>query len=359
MINESIFFNVYDSNVKQRVNLSEHAYDLIENDMRMYKFLNPKEKFTTFINTLIVNYADDFDRTISDEIRVEFEKIDGVISHKELSNLPIEQKESLKKKMRQEAKDRIIQAYCNYPKQKSTIFRLNKKAVGLYSQLDERVMPFGSLSIYLKALLEKYARLSPAKRECVYYKETVDLIKNNLDKVLRINYLSDTEGDYGKKTFYVKPYKIAPDYSGNCTMLFGLSCEVENYDLNAQKMKPYPLKIANIRSVAVNNTLCPTISKEKKEILDGIINNVDRSFGTEDIIVKFTDAGFIKFNKIWHNRPTDFEKNSDGTYTFHCSYNHALWYFWKLVSDVEIISPKSLRETYKENLAKMNDIYKK
>ena len=80
----------------------------------------------------------------------------------------------------------------------------------------------------------------------------------------------------------------------------------------------------------------------------------------EEIHVKLNDVG----KRIYHNRIVsrpikDEALSTNDEYVFHCTNDQAFLYFYSFGSNVEIISPKSLRDRVIESHKEALSIYKK
>ena len=74
------------------------------------------------------------------------------------------------------------------------------------------------------------------------------------------------------------------------------------------------------------------------------------SYETEDILVRITKFGMQRYLRTARLRPDIISSEPDGdsytVCTFHCTKQQAEYYFASFVDDVEIISPKSLRDRF-------------
>ena len=68
---------------------------------------------------------------------------------------------------------------------------------------------------------------------------------------------------------------------------------------------------------------------------------------TVEVVVRFTERGLNSYRHMLHLRPDyDPAASRDGRYVFHCTEAQAAYYFFKLGADVEILAPRSLRESF-------------
>ena len=86
---------------------------------------------------------------------------------------------------------------------------------------------------------------------------------------------------------------------------------------------------------------------------------MDMDGDLEDIKVRFTEEGFKKFGHQRYLRPQFYDKveGEDLVYVFHCTEQQAKSYFFMFGSDVEILEPEGLRNSFKDGYANALKMY--
>lgn len=150
---------------------------------------------------------------------------------------------------------------------------------------------------------------------------------------------------YHKYIRLVNPYFIKVSDSENRSYLF-CYCEKNNDYRN--------YRISEIEEIWFTN--------EKNEIMDKkYIDEVRKNFDPflsykNKVRVRFTEKGLRLYKKVLANRPRLIEEK-DEIYTFECDNKLAMIYFAQFYSDVEILEPKELKETLKNELKMTIKIY--
>ncbi len=206
---------------------------------------------------------------------------------------------------------------------------------------------------YIKALIEDYARKPFFDRESIFYKQTINTINTHIDNsdsnkgILPIIYQD------GNK-YYIKPYRLSYDYEAQYHYVICMSTKDPN-----DAMRPASFRLTRIKDIKppVTSYVAGSIkSKEAKELERRIKENgVPYIFGeTMDYLVRLTPTGLDMYNSIFHQRPIyqSFEKNEDGFYylSFHITERQITNYFFQFGKDATILSPETTKLTIRDRL---------
>lgn len=384
------FENAVGADNKQRINLSDYAYDVICSDMLAFN----NNKFSNFINRIIDNFKDTSDASISIALKREEKKLEKILDSDSDMN-----DERTMKKLLEAKKNELTKKINGFESGESYRIRLNNKNLeyltepGFGCEEDEyyytEVRQSGKIKSerhpkigkYLKALLEDYAIRPFCERERIYYKDVIDLIcrinsgaeeeekKNNQKKNQRkkaidlsntINPGNDKPGE--KKLLFVKfhhqkgircifPYEISKDsfQMYNYVLGFLYDDNTSSKELKAWRLSTICEAIKTSKTINVNETDIETLEKAKTD------RGVQFMPGKkQEIVVCLTDAGKRKFMKQLHLRPKCVEVRNGCDYVFNCTPKQAEIYFTRLGKDAYIKEPESLR---KEMLKYYRDAY--
>ena len=333
-------FLIGDQTDKQYLNLSVLAFDTIQSDM----FSFGCHGVSTFINRVFSNFYADANASISIVLsrkREEWLKI--------LSFLP-NNKAAVEGLLVAERK-RLQDEALGYPKGCGIKVRLNN------ANYDYLTNPIGTCNeeihyrrgkqacsgLYIKAVLEEYARKSFVEREAIFFHEQLECISDAIErqKQLKITIQSGAQ-------FYVRPYCITTDRQSAYHYLVGLSCPV-NQDESQQA--PYSFRVSRIKEITLCKSRSGFLSAQKKAMLSEIIAEKGAPFvgsNKETIRVYLTDEGKQMYKNILHMRPTYISCDADNNniYNFECSSFQIKRYFIQFGEHAQILSPTSLAEEF-------------
>ncbi|MBR5134203.1 MAG: WYL domain-containing protein, partial [Clostridia bacterium] len=265
------------------------------------------------------------------------------------------EKERLTALMLEDYRRRLCDKKEAYPKGESIIFRLNNANFNrLY---EERVESrhYSAPAKYLKALLEEYARLSPAERERIYF---ADVIDETLQPAVDAGYVLEIVS--GKRTFLVRPYAVAADAYSAHMYLIGLSRPKEDPADENETIASF--RVSRLHQVRVRRrhgfgklTVDDKRDIEKKLHAVGVqylIGDMD------EIRVRLSERGRHEFLQRSYMRPQPVAVEGD-VYAFRCTSRQIKNYFISFGKDAEVLSPASLREefieTYREAAAQYTE----
>lgn len=324
------------------INISHYADSILQEDIRKFH----ESTKSGFINKIINNYYTIADSSIHQRVTEYRSNLEDMF----IDIIGTEKNEIINKLVENEIcrlKNGII---CE--KGIGFKIRLNKECCEyLYCSnlCNENSYYDNQISLYVKALIEEYTRLSYAKREQIILNNIFEKIKQalNNEKVLSIIM-------YNEKKIKIRPYKIVSDVNNQYNYLVGYSKNDGN-DICA-----YPIRLSNIKKIDELHEHS-FISKEKKDALDELISKKGVQFlasQEEKFIVEFTKQGLKLYNSMYHLRPKYDEISPDGfTYTFSCTRNQFEVYFFKFGADAKVIAPTSTRKYFMKKYEQAMSVY--
>lgn len=197
---------------------------------------------------------------------------------------------------------------------------------------------------YIRRIVFTYSNNPRYRREEILFDENFKIIEKARIEGKKINM------KYNGIIRTINPYFIRVGDVENRNYLF-CYCE-KNNDYRAYRVS----EMSNIN-----------ISKENIEIKDEeyiskIYKNFDPFLSVGIFLkVKFTDEGVKLLNRAINNRPKIIEEKSDiknNIYVFECHPKLAEVYFPQFFYNAEILDPEIIRKNFKDNVEKMNKIYK-
>ncbi len=319
---------------KQHINLSNHAWAKVENDMHVF-FVDSDKKINRsgFFNAVFAHYYEISRATISrrlSESRRHYDKVLGKV----VPPLGETERKRLLKVLVDDILDTLLFENKNYPKGQGCKVRLNNDNYEYLTQDSVEDQYYdGSSGAYLKSLFEDYARLPFYRREQVFFQDIMEEVKTAIKEKKRIK----LQLRNGKK-FYVSPVQFALDPTGSFNYLVGYT------DDNLVSFRLSKIYKANIR-----RSQSGFLSKEKIQEAEKTVYDQGPQFlagELQDVVVELTDKGIEKYRNQIHLRPECHRIENDRIYYFRCTQLQALFYFFKFGRDVTILSPQDLRDRF-------------
>ena len=350
------YINEFENELKQHINLSDNAWIVINEDIQNLTIKNEKsESFSGFLNRIFFNFYQQANATVSirsQEYKNKFLKLFEEPGATKKSLLTAEQYAS---KIVPEYEKELISAANSYPKGEGRKFRVNKQNLDVLRSSDESRY-YETTGLYIKAILEEYARKQTYEREQIYFKDTVDKINLSLKESakLKIHIIQNQFGHEKRRQFYVTPYKIAQDKVGMYNYLVGYSEEILEDGSTAPKVIA-SFRISKIKKISVMHSMNAFISKSSLSALEKELNQNTAQYLLSDLIdvkVQFKKSGLERFYKKVYMRPVYYEKVDDLTYVFHCTRRQAEIYFFGFGSDLKILEPSDLKRLFAKRYEK-------
>ena len=323
------------------LSLSPEAYSIITSDMDYFQ--NTKN-LDGFINTIIKNYRDSSDASISLARERERDKYSNRI--KDSSKTSVISKED------SECIERLVIGYTNELTIRMNSFnsgillkpRINNEnydelCMGTSNFQEEAYYPREGR--YIKALLEDYAQLPFFEREDIFFKETIDNINEAIEhgNIIKLKYINRKQQEI---QINVRPYKISSGPLLRYHYLIALSCDSDDNTI-------FTLRVSRITDSKKLSRTSHITQKEQAFIEDTIRNKGIQYIVSKDseIKVRLSDQGYKLYKSILYLRPkyTEFDENRN-IFTFFCAEEQIKNYFFQFGKEAEIISPESLRHEF-------------
>lgn len=335
---------------KVRINLSDYARNIIENDCDVFAFNDIRGGMSLFLSTIFINYYYDSPANLERFLSEKKEEYMQLFSLKEIPGMAIKDRDKIISVWLETALNDKAAELVSYAKgnvQKGFNMRVSPNAKSIIYSLGENSLQlalFKRLGIFLKAVLENYALLAFHEREAIIYKNNIDDLQLAIQQQCPvIIYI----GEQVKYDFI--PYKIVCNPMSNYNYVIGLSRKSSDSEYVIASFR-----ISRIKKIyrQPHKRVFETIlsKKKKKEIEELIVkNDVQFLLNSESnkFKVKFTDYGLQKYKTYIQLRPQGrFENEYDrknNIMTFDASEYQMEAYFFKFGADALIIHPIELR----------------
>ncbi|WP_156285785.1 hypothetical protein [Oceanivirga salmonicida] len=216
--------------------------------------------------------------------------------------------------------------------------RVNKENLEAY--LFNSKYEIKDLKKYVLELMHIYYSNIRCEREKIIFEEEYNILKYKIEDKQFVN-IRLKESD---KCIDIMPYA------------FKISKEMDKNYLIYTLCNEKKLQIISLSSIKVVNKKTLTSDKNEKivkevenilkEKINMDFNPFNIGFDNDKIVAKLTEKGIEILKYSIANRPSYEVK--DNTYIFNCSENLALEYFAKFYEEIEIISPKNIRDKLRD-----------
>ena len=347
---------------RQHISLSQYAYEVICYDS--IEFMGEDNK-SGFINKIIQNFYETASASISLELQrleTSFRKLLAESEESNASSVPLTSDEQRILSLLSTSRlEEIKTSTATYPKDVSLKIRLNNFVYDmLYPTLPlqwSESKHYATQGMYIKALIEEYSRKTFFEREEIFYKETLDVIKDELSKlpsnrrIFSIKYLSFTNNI---NVFTVKLYKLTTQAENGYHYLIGIS---SNLKYENSQFKPATFRLSRILDIKPYSLSHGSgkITKNQQAQLEDSIKNKGFQFLLEDsakIQVQLSPEGLQMYRNILHLRPINLSsytvENGDTVLTFECTASQIRYYFFQFGSKAKIVYPQTLAKDFEQ-----------
>ncbi len=337
-------FEGFNAENKLRIPLTAYAAQVIENDC-----MNFAKKRATLINSIILNYYQSAECSISLRLIDYKNELSNCFSYSEIkNNQPIIDKIISRKAT--ELKELYAKRHTS---DLNWQISLNKKVKELLTNdpnsFEEKY--YGERpGHYVHSLIEEYAQLPYYRREEVIYKDFIDTINNAIDSGYVLNLLN-TKGNH----ISLKPYKIATDPLSMYHYLVGYSIMPDS-SLSVVSEKKLPdvlsIRLSRLTAVDIQYFNSSSITPKEERQINSELEKKGVQFVSGDVSsikIWLSDNGIKKYNSQLHLRPAGTKDDLDNhIYLFECTEAQALFYFISFGKDARVIFPETLKNQFKE-----------
>jgi len=330
-----------DMQAKQHINLSRHAWDIIEQDI--VEFLNTSpSKISGFLNHILEIYLRDglFPADITSSI-LNYEKQ----QKKWLKDIPGLSKEQIALIITSLKEAYINALLQNFHTEKGIgrKFDINNTCRFLLKEKGEfgyEAEIFKKRGTYINTILESYAKLPLAEREDIFFTDLISELKYCIHKK-QVIYLTGTY-----RSQQLVPYKILHDKYNLHTYLVALPFECEQY-------QSCLFRISQIKNLTRTSLTAPAFDKETIRHVEEEIKQKGVQYlpgEAQRIQIKLTSAGKNLYHRITFQRPAyepqTPEEIKNDIFTFSCTPYQAYVYFKAFGQEAEVLAPVELREDF-------------
>lgn len=366
--NYAFYIDEYVTELKQHINLSENAWLIIDEDIKIFFETKEKESFSGFLNRVFKNFYQKANATINLRCIEKKEELAKLYSSSEFSNITKDTIALFINKYLKLYENELTTNALSYQNGHGEKFRINKENLEILRESLEASHYNGTIGLYLKAIFEEYATKPSYIREQIFFNEIINKIQlaTLKEKKLKISLVDSVSNNYNSKyskKFLVSPYCIIQDKTNSFNYLIGYAEQIKEtveLDENGKQHKtssygqkqPSCFRISRINKIDIQVSMGAHISKEKAdELKDMLIKRTPMYMTSEPLTikVKFTDKGLEFFKRQLYMRPQFYtvDEKDKHIYIFNCTEVQAINYFFKFGKDAVIIEPTSLKEKFK------------
>lgn len=349
------YFDEYENDKKQHINLSDEAWEIIKRDIIVFSGNKLYQSKSGFLNKIFYNFYESANASITLRCIEKEEELEDIFSSKEFNSLNIDERDTIITDMLDFYKNSLIAKSLCYKKGHGEKFRINISNVKILKNSMENKNYNNSIGGYLKAIFEEYALLSEFERERIFFKNIIDNIEYAINAKIKVKIYAKQKSFLNQNSFelikyYVSPFKILKDKSNSFNYLVGIFEEINKND-TLKNREIGSFKIANIENIALCKSMNGFISKEVKQNIEQAIRLKGLEYIRDDLIdvtVKFTHKGFEEFNMLGTFMCDTFKciDKEKLIFVFRCTEQQAIDCFLKLCHNVEIIEPDFLRKKF-------------
>lgn len=353
---------------RQHINLSQHAWSVIESDMAAFDL---SSSISGFLNEIVINFIEDSRASISIAKYKKFQDLEasylasrsklkqsrkarGTTSRGRTGELSSEEHRILDRLAENYALE-LSEAMNSFPKGSAVKIRLRNEVYDLihFSNGDDWCESdyYQSAGAYLKAIIEDYASQSFYQREAILYKDILAQIESELElppeqrRIIRIEQTFRGE----TKIFDVKAFKLLPDSNTNYHYLVCLSKRAEEPGLPNRITSFRISRISKVKPRARSLGSGKIPATREKEIERAIASKgVQYLVGDSvEIKVRMTKKGFGMYQSILHMRPPvvspPIVSDDSILLIFNCTELQIKNYFFRFGPDAVVVSPERLK----------------
>ena len=334
---------------RQHLNLSQFAFDTIENDKYVFQ---EKPSLSKILNRIFAKYRDYADASIGNACLRYKEQLE-----KRVEALPSNPtKTSIISALIESYKSELITKANSYPREHQFKFQLDRQNFEYVMDWRDTENAYeGVPGRFIKAVLEEYARKPLIERESILFRDLIELIKACVDSHLSLTITLNNGARYE-----VRPYGVLTDAGNNYHYLVGYSRRAG--DKGEDKQSSF--RLSNIREHKLYYGRSGKIPEKQKKSLEHRISSVGVQFLLQEpdrIRIRLSGRGKTMYESQAHLRPAftnrEMEPGGSWIYEFSCTQIQAQFYFFKFGAEAEILTPHNLRETFAADYENARKIY--
>jgi hypothetical protein len=330
---------------KQHINLSEYAWDTINNDVSLFIISKGlRNNISGFLNTIFQNYYEFAKASISFRLEEKSLEIKNILDKDTFIKYPSNLKEDLLKSILKNYQYDLLNYVENLPKGLGKKFRINNNSYDILELDDDCRLYNNIVGKYLKGIFEEYASLSFTKRELIYFRGIVDQVELSIKLNVKMYITLDNN-----RIFLISPLRIQNDNYANYNYLI---CEATSMDEPEKKPSFATFRLSRIKKARVLKSKRSTFTSQKKKEIEQVIKEKGVQFLSLEsniIKVRLNERGIRKYNSQIYLRPKLIEIENDNVFIFDCTELQIIYYFFKFGEDAVVLSPKRLVDSFRNN----------
>jgi len=302
------------SGFKQHLNLSSLAWAVIDSDMHQFYGQRPLS-LSGFLNTVFTNFYQESKATISFLMVPAREQLNFIFDFPEIKdwmNHPV--KEKIYEAVIKLRADDYLHAANNFPKGEGRKFRVNQANQRILEDLEDDRYYNNHVGTYLKAIYEDYARKPYHEREAIIYRQTMEAIREAIDKKLRLKLTAK-----GRSTYLVCPYCLTLDQYSAFNYLVGLMVDITEKNDASYDLSPRSIRLSHIEDVKIIHSQSGRIPETKRVLFEKLLSQHGPAFALDnkrEIIVHLDNDGLALYNANSSHSPKLVRKLDSHHYIF-------------------------------------------
>ena len=311
---------------KIKIYATKRVAEILEKDAENFEFLK-KDGITPnkngLLTTLIVNYSDHFNAKQANLVRLVEKTIN---QNTYLSDSKVqEMSQEIVNQLNNELASDLVDKFDTLISLKPT-----KETLPIISYVENYLLSNCSLSKYFRDMFVDYTSLPQDMREKIIFQEQYQILSEAINQKQKV--FITTKGS--QSIMEISPYAFSHSKE-----------EMHIYLMFKQVNSCRSIKLSKIKSVTIlkSNSAFNEIDIQifQKMLKYGV--QFFYNTNEEEVIIKLSPRGQKLFHKIYIHRPIPSKIEND-TFYFNCSHTQIMQYFSRFGGDVEIISPKSIRD---------------
>lgn len=315
---------------KIKINLTNKSLNDLTNDMILFEYFKKDGEVNKngFLNILLKNYFSIYDTKASEEIERYTNIVKNHVFQERSANDLINDLIS-------------SSSFFSFNKQdmldSSISFKLINSNYNTYRIIENKYLNYQSISSFFRNMIDSYLSLPKYKREQIIYLQNYELLADAIEDGRKIKVFFKSGED-----IEIYPYCISTSKE-----------EIYNYLLGMNTTKDGKRQVASIHLSRIDSIYLLkekfNFSKEEKEKLNEVMKNGAQFPYTNTCCakIKLTKIGQKLYKKKYLNRPNIINIEDD-IYTFECSFDQLMIYFFGFGKDAQVISPSYLKNKLKE-----------
>lgn len=334
-----------DRNNQQRIGLSRHADDIVQNDCTMFGCLNKEgvPAYHTFVNKIFCSFYQQSEVSVERRIHEKRAKLGRIRGD--------EDAESLRR-----FEDKILEAYREELNQRvrellsrecvcSKVISLNGETLRILKDSEEsKAYSEKRASRYVRAVLEDYAASDFLTRKKIYYRDMIEEIQGFIDSgsVIRFRRLGAEE------EYIVKPAFFRADQYETHLYLAALVCG-EKGEGRCASYRIDKIDQKSLQCVYKSPISAAALAELEKTVDSVRIQYLSNEADVTHVRIRLSPEGIRRYRQWTFQRPmySGIEGEKKDIYVFDIPYYQAIVYFFKFGQDAVVLEPDSLRERFR------------